>query len=58
LVNYVLLAASLTFVWAVLASVRLGPWLAKRWKAWGEVAALAAFFAVELCLLMGLLRPT
>ncbi|HXZ91040.1 MAG TPA: hypothetical protein VEG61_08255 [Candidatus Dormibacteraeota bacterium] len=58
MVNYVLLVAALTFVWAVYASVRVGPWLAKRWRAWGEVAALLVFAAVEIGLLLTFLKPS
>jgi hypothetical protein len=57
-VNYVLLVAALTLVWAVYASVRVGPWLANRWKAWGEVAAFLVFTAVELGLLVTFLKPS
>ena len=58
MVNYILLVGALTFVWAVYAGVRLGPWMAKRWRTWGEVAALLAFMAVELGLLVAFLRPS
>ena len=58
MVNYVLLVAALTFVWVLYAGVRVGPWVAKRWKTWGEIAALLVFIAIELGLLITFLKPT
>jgi len=58
MVNYVILVAALTFVWAVYASVRVGPRLGKRWRAWGEAAAFLVFAAVELGLLLTFLKPS
>ena len=58
MVNYVLVVAALTFVWAFYAAVRVGPWLAKRWTAWGEVVAVLAFTAVEVGLLLAFLKPS
>jgi len=48
----------LTFVWAVYAGVRVGPWMAKRWRTWGEVAAVLVFLVVEIGLLVAFLKPT
>jgi hypothetical protein len=57
MVNYVILVAALTLAWALYAAVRVGPWLAKRWKTWGEVTALLVFTAIELALLV-VIRPS
>ena len=48
----------MTFVWAVYAGVRVGPWMAKRWRTWGEVAAVLVFLVVEIGLLVAFLKPT
>jgi Flp pilus assembly pilin Flp len=56
MVNYALLAAVLTFAWALYAAFRVAPLFAKRWKSWGEVCAFLLFTAVELGLLVAL-RP-
>jgi len=58
MVNIVWVVAILTLAWAFYGAVRLGPLLAKRWKAWGEVAALLVFTAVELVLLVAFLKPS
>lgn len=58
MVNYVIVVAVLTLVWAFYAAVRLTPWLARRWKAWGEVAALLVFTFVTVCLLVAFLKPS
>jgi hypothetical protein len=58
MVSYVLVVAVLTLAWAFYAAVRLGPWLAKRWKAWGEVTAFLIFTAVEVGLLFAFLKPS
>jgi phosphoglycerol transferase MdoB-like AlkP superfamily enzyme len=58
MVDYVILVLALTFVWALYAAVRVAPWLAKRWKAWGEVAAVLVFTVVELALLVAFLKPS
>jgi Flp pilus assembly pilin Flp len=57
MVSYVLLATVLTVAWVGYAAFRVGPLLAKRWKAWGEVYAFLIFTAVELGLLAAFLRP-
>jgi len=56
--NYVILVVAFTFVWALYAAVRVGPWLARRWKTWGEVAAVLVFTVVELGILVALLKPS
>jgi hypothetical protein len=57
MVSYVdLAAACFTLVWVLYATLRIGPLLAKRSNAWGEVGAFLIFTAVELGILV-LVRP-
>jgi len=56
MVNQVLLAGVLTVAWVLFAALWVGPILAKRWRAWGEVAVFIIFTALELGMLV-LIRP-
>ena len=58
MVNYVYLVAVLTFAWVLYAAFRVGPTLAKRSKAWGEVGAFLVFTIIELGILIAFLRPS
>jgi len=58
MVNYVYLVAVLTLAWALYGAFRVGPALAARWKAWGEVIALLVFTAVEVAFLLAFLKPS
>jgi len=58
MVNIVYLVLVLTLAWIFYGAVRIAPWMAKRWKAWGEVAALIVFTAVEVVLLVAFLKPS
>jgi hypothetical protein len=55
MVNYVLLVAVLTLGWVLYAAFRVGPWFAKRSKAWGEVCAFLVFIVIELGILIAFL---
>jgi hypothetical protein len=52
MVYNLLLDAILTLAWIVYAAFRVGPWLARRWKAWGEVCAFLVFTVIELGILI------
>ncbi len=58
MVNYVYLVVVLTFAWVLYAAFRVGPTLAKRSKAWGEVCAFLIFTGIELGILVAFLRPS
>jgi len=55
MVNYVLLVGVLTFGWVLYSALRVGPWFAKRSKAWGEVCAFLVFTVIELGILIAFL---